>query len=70
MTDFTETQKAFIRQVAYEVVSKALPALIAAHVNSCPWGLKLRRVLTLGVGIGIGTGLVGTGIVSVLGKLL
>ena len=35
MPAFTEEQKAFIREVTYEVVDKAAPRLIAQHKADC-----------------------------------
>jgi len=54
MPSFNQEQKAFIKQVVYE----ASPHIIAAHVESCPWGQKMSKAFWLVIGIAIGTGLV------------
>jgi hypothetical protein len=56
MGDFDANQKAFIRQVAQEVLEAVLPKIIAAHVNSCPWGKKFNKVVYIATGIGLASG--------------
>lgn len=46
-SDFSENQKAFIRQV----VDEASPRIIHNHVVSCPWGKKFNRLIWMGTGI-------------------
>jgi len=55
MASFTEEQKAFIRQVVYE----AAPTIIAAHVDSCPWGKTVVKWMYMALGIGIALGALG-----------
>jgi len=64
-TSFSPEQKAFIREVAREII----PEAIDAHVESCPWGKKLTRAFWVGIGLATGIGmLTGGGLVAVLGK--
>jgi hypothetical protein len=57
MSSFTPEQKAFIRQV----VEEAAPHIIDRHVQTCPWGRKISRMLWIGVGIGITCTILGIG---------
>ena len=45
-TSFTPEQKAFIREVVFE----AAPTIVKTHVDSCPWGRKLARMVWVGIG--------------------
>jgi len=49
MVSFTPEQKSFIRQVVFE----AAPFIIEAHVNSCPWGRKMNKLMWIGIGVGV-----------------
>ena len=55
MPSFTPEQQAFIRQVAFEVA----PIILKRHVESCPWGQKMRKFIWVGIGIGITLSLLG-----------
>ena len=57
MANWTDEQKAFIRQIVFE----AAHTFLEQHVNSCPWGRKLSRLVWIGVGILVCLGVLGLG---------
>ncbi len=52
---FTAEQKAFIRELAAEL----LPHWQAAHVKSCPWGQRLKKYVYIGTGVAVCLALLG-----------
>jgi hypothetical protein len=52
---FNDEQKAFIR----EVVHLSMLEFIKIHIQICPWGKKLSKMLWVGMGIGMGLTLIG-----------
>jgi hypothetical protein len=58
----TDEEKAYLREIAFEVAD----TVIRRHVDSCPYGKKLERLVALALGIGIGTGVIG----AVAGKAI
>jgi len=39
------------RRFVREVVQEAVPAVMEAHVNACPWGKRVTKFTWIGVGI-------------------
>ena len=66
VTSFTPEQKAFIREIAFEI----MPMAIESHINSCPWGKKVTRFIWIGIGIGFSLTLIGATTVGELVKLI
>lgn len=50
MPPFTDEQKALIRETARIIWDE----LRQDHIETCPWGLKLRRMKWTAIGIGLG----------------
>ncbi|MBE3045537.1 hypothetical protein IMZ48_23925 [Candidatus Bathyarchaeota archaeon] len=54
--EFSDNERAFIRQVAFEVGEVIAARLIKDHMATCKIGQNVRRLWWLMVGIGVGLG--------------
>lgn len=62
----TETEKDWIRDhvvvVSAETSKAVITEVLKAHVNSCPHGKRLIRIVYIAIGVGVGSGFAGSGV--------
>jgi len=70
----TEIEEKYIDERIANLATKAaeniIEKVITAHVNSCPHGKKLLKVIYISVGVGIGSGIIGGGASMAIIRLL
>ena len=64
--DLTDSERALIREIAFEVSD----IILERHIASCPIAKRVSRVYWLAIGVALGAGITGLGSGLTIAKLL
>lgn len=53
--DLTETEKAYIEKIVYEVV----PKVLMVHIETCPYGKRINNWVAMSIGMAVVLALLG-----------
>jgi hypothetical protein len=66
----SDTDKEWIKMMGAEIAREVNEKVIEVHIQTCPYGLKLTKIICLGIGLCLGTGVASGSIVLGIARLV